>query len=104
MGDLAAWLSAVHKTCVELLGPLDDDYGVETVQDLLNLEPEDIDKLVEKLKRSPGKNQGCDLEFCRHVDRFLVGLWHVDHHVDHVDHRSYEHRNGYMYFFMALLQ
>jgi hypothetical protein len=37
-------------------------------------------------------NQGCDLEFCRHVDRFWVGLWHVDHHVDHVDHvdqRSY---------------
>eukprot|EP01047_Picozoa_sp_COSAG01_P077265 COSAG01_NODE_13854_length_1526_cov_5.946741_1_plen_317_part_01 len=56
MGDLAAWLSAIHKTCVELLAPLDDDYGVETVQDLLNLEPEDIDKLVDKLKRSPGKN------------------------------------------------
>jgi hypothetical protein len=35
------------------------------------------------------KAQRCDLEFGRHVDRFWVGLWHVDHHVDHVDQRSY---------------
>jgi hypothetical protein len=56
MGDLHAWLGAIHKTCVALLAPLDGDYGVETVEDLLNLEPEDIDRLVALLKRSPGKN------------------------------------------------
>jgi hypothetical protein len=35
MGDLAAWLSAVHKTCVELLGPLEEEYGVDEVEGLL---------------------------------------------------------------------
>jgi hypothetical protein len=43
MGDLASWLGDVHKTCVALLGPLDDEYGVEEVDDLLNLDPEDIE-------------------------------------------------------------
>eukprot|EP01047_Picozoa_sp_COSAG01_P045471 COSAG01_NODE_4189_length_5250_cov_12.234735_6_plen_339_part_01 len=56
MGDLAAWLGAIHKTCGDLLAPLDDDYGVETVEDLLNLDAEDIDQLVALLKKSPGKN------------------------------------------------
>eukprot|EP01047_Picozoa_sp_COSAG01_P120489 COSAG01_NODE_49216_length_374_cov_0.734545_1_plen_103_part_10 len=47
MGDLVAWLGAIHKTCGGLLlGPLDDDYGVETKEDLLNLDEEDIDTLV----------------------------------------------------------
>eukprot|EP01047_Picozoa_sp_COSAG01_P074174 COSAG01_NODE_12311_length_1762_cov_1.805773_1_plen_315_part_01 len=56
MGDLAAWLGAIHKTCGALLTPLDNDYGVETVEDLLNLDAEDIDQLVTLLKKSPGKN------------------------------------------------
>eukprot|EP01047_Picozoa_sp_COSAG01_P117699 COSAG01_NODE_46364_length_400_cov_8.435216_1_plen_67_part_10 len=55
MGDLAAWLSAVHPTCAALLGPLDTEYGVGEVNDLLDLEPDDIDKLEALLKRSPGK-------------------------------------------------
>eukprot|EP01047_Picozoa_sp_COSAG01_P010114 COSAG01_NODE_425_length_17240_cov_29.899306_1_plen_458_part_10 len=55
MGDLAAWLSAVHPTCTALLAPLDAEYGVGEVSDLLDLEPDDIDKLEALLKRSPGK-------------------------------------------------
>eukprot|EP01047_Picozoa_sp_COSAG01_P071427 COSAG01_NODE_11080_length_2011_cov_2.835774_1_plen_490_part_10 len=55
MGDLAAWLGAVHKTCTELLGPLDDEYGIDEVEGLLDLDPEDIDRLEAMLKKSPGK-------------------------------------------------
>eukprot|EP01047_Picozoa_sp_COSAG01_P037456 COSAG01_NODE_2977_length_6764_cov_17.259865_1_plen_748_part_00 len=55
MGDLAAWLDAIHKTCATLLGPLDDDYGIDVVQDLVNLEPAHIDRLVDMLKMNPGK-------------------------------------------------
>eukprot|EP01047_Picozoa_sp_COSAG01_P124204 COSAG01_NODE_53174_length_341_cov_0.636364_1_plen_64_part_01 len=55
MGDLNAWLSAVHKTCTALLRPLDDDYGVAEVEDLLDLEPEHLDQLVAMLNVSPGK-------------------------------------------------
>jgi hypothetical protein len=55
MGDLTAWLGAVHKTCVALLGPLDDEYGIDEVEGLLDLEPQHIDKLCDLLKLSPGK-------------------------------------------------
>jgi hypothetical protein len=55
MGDLAAWLSAVHKTCVEILGHLEEEYGVDEVEGLLDLDPEDVDALVDRLKKSPGK-------------------------------------------------
>eukprot|EP01047_Picozoa_sp_COSAG01_P105731 COSAG01_NODE_34916_length_540_cov_0.621315_1_plen_130_part_10 len=55
MGDLAAWLGAIHKTCTELIRPLDDEYGIDEVERLADLDPEDIDKLVAILKKSPGK-------------------------------------------------
>jgi hypothetical protein len=53
MADLAAWLSAVHKSCVDMLGPLDEDYGIDEVDGLLDLEPQHIDRLVAMLKLSP---------------------------------------------------
>eukprot|EP01047_Picozoa_sp_COSAG01_P064649 COSAG01_NODE_8592_length_2725_cov_20.421173_1_plen_93_part_00 len=52
MGDHAAWLSAAHKSCVELLGPLDEEYGVDEVEGLLDLDPEDVDALVDRCVRA----------------------------------------------------
>eukprot|EP01047_Picozoa_sp_COSAG01_P057406 COSAG01_NODE_6633_length_3569_cov_13.963689_2_plen_518_part_00 len=55
MGDLVAWLGAIHKTCSALATPLDDEYGIDEVEDLVNLEPGHIDHLVDMLKMNPGK-------------------------------------------------
>eukprot|EP01047_Picozoa_sp_COSAG01_P129270 COSAG01_NODE_58706_length_304_cov_1.014634_1_plen_69_part_01 len=49
MADLAAWLSAIHKSCVDILAPLDEDYGIDEVDSLLDLEPQHIDRLVAML-------------------------------------------------------
>ena len=47
--SLKAWLGALK--CGELLGPLTDEYGAESVSDLADLEPEDIAKLQASLKK-----------------------------------------------------
>jgi hypothetical protein len=62
MGDLAAWLGAIHKTCTELLGPLDDDYGVDTVEDMLLLDSDDVKALTDTLKKVPAKKFRAALE------------------------------------------
>eukprot|EP01049_Picozoa_sp_SAG25_P013585 SAG25_NODE_2148_length_1894_cov_1.398886_1_plen_493_part_01 len=72
MGDLAAWLGAIHTTCAALVGPLDDDYGVETVEDLRLLEPEDIEALADTLKRVPAKKFRAALEVLA-IDAALPG-------------------------------
>jgi hypothetical protein len=62
MGDLEAWLGAIHKTCATLLRPLDDDYGVEEVQDLVHLKPEEVEALTSTLKPVPAR------KFCAAVE------------------------------------
>ena len=52
MASLAAWLAGVK--CSQLLRPL-DALGVETVDDLVLLEKEDIDELCAKVKKIPAR-------------------------------------------------
>eukprot|EP01047_Picozoa_sp_COSAG01_P071365 COSAG01_NODE_11056_length_2018_cov_1.075000_2_plen_238_part_00 len=55
MGDLRAWLCSVHQTCEGLLEPLDDEYGVKEVEELLLLDPEHVEQLCDLLKVVPAK-------------------------------------------------
>lgn len=55
MSDLATWLGSIHHTCADLVAPLDANYGVETVDDLLLLEPSDVTAIIETLKRVHAK-------------------------------------------------
>ena len=52
MADLASWLSSINKACGALLAPLEDDYGVEKVEDLLLLDPDDVKALTDTLRMS----------------------------------------------------
>eukprot|EP01047_Picozoa_sp_COSAG01_P074934 COSAG01_NODE_12680_length_1700_cov_11.066209_1_plen_377_part_10 len=72
MGDLAAWLVAVHKSCPVLEAPLDDEYGIDEVEDLLLLEPQHIDKLCDLLKMAPAKKFRAALEALA-IDAALPG-------------------------------
>ena len=51
--DLAAWLGAVK--CGALLAPLDNLYGVDKVEELLDLDPEDVDALCALVMKLPSK-------------------------------------------------
>jgi hypothetical protein len=55
MGDLAAWLTAVHPSCTALLGPLETEHGTEEIEDLLDLELQHVDQLCDLLKTTPAK-------------------------------------------------
>jgi serine/threonine protein kinase len=72
MSDLAAWLSAVHKGCAALSGPLEDDYGVEEAEDLLVLTPEEVEALVSTLKPVPARKFRAALEALA-IDAALPG-------------------------------
>ena len=62
MSELAAWLGAVHRACAALARPLDDEYGIESVEDLILLEPDHIEKLCDLLKMAPAKKFKAALE------------------------------------------
>ena len=51
--DLAAWLGAVK--CGALLAPLKNQYGIDKVEELLDLDPEDVDALCALVMKSPSK-------------------------------------------------
>ena len=70
MSDLAAWLSAVK--CGALLGSLGAEYGVDTVDELLDLDPDDIDALCALVKKSPSKQFRRALD-ARALDATLPG-------------------------------